>query len=529
MAGLVRMTWLAPTLSALLLFLAFLPGPFAWAGFLWVVPLALWATTAPDWRTWHRATALASGGVWLSLLAWLRHVEPPLGWLGWILLASYCALYLWVWLSALRWILPWAEKRPLHDRVLSLLGLAALWILLEALRGWALTGFGWLPLAASQTSNPVMLALCAWAGPQGLSGALILTNLALARWLRRQFNELRPGVHQPLTPRNFLRGFTPELWLGLVPIIFAFWLHLEYLRSQATQPAAVTLRLAAVQTDTDPYRKWEGSSAALQVRELAALTLEAGDVAPDIILLPEAAAPYPLGDSGYQALLRRLAADTGATLLVGAVDAREKGYANVIAAVPVSGGSIQQQAKRRLVPFGEYVPLADYLPLRKLVPIPQDCIPGAAATPLVVTTRAGTTLALGALVCYEDIFPELARDHALAGAHTLVVLTNDAWYGRELGAWQHAAHSSLLAASSRLPVLRCGNAGWSGIVEPTGQSRPALREGSIYFRGAVDLGEVVVASSPAPTRWVQAGNWLVWPAAATFLLLALRRRRLPIE
>lgn len=528
MVGLVRMTWLAPTLSAILLFLAFLPGPFAWAGFLWAVPLALWAATAPDWRIWNRATAIASGGLWLGLLAWLRHVEPPLGWLGWILLASYCALYLWVWLSALRWVLPWAEKRPLYDRLLALLGLAALWLVLEALRGWALTGFGWLPLAASQISNPVMLALCAWAGPQGLSGALILANLALARWLRRQFTELRPNADQPLAPRNFLRGLTPELWLGLIPIVGAFWLHLDHLRSATNPDETQIIRVAAVQTDTDPYQKWASGSATVQVRELAALTLEAGDAAPDIILLPEAAAPFPLGDLGYQSLLRRLAADTGATLLVGAVDAREKGYANVIAAIPVGGGPIPQQAKRRLVPFGEYVPLADYLPLRKLVPIPQDCLPGEAATPLRVTTRSGASLSLGALVCYEDIFPELARDHALAGAQALVVLTNDAWYGRELGAWQHAAHSILLAASSRLPVLRCGNAGWSGIIEPSGLSRPALRDGSIYFRGATDLGEVGIPTRPVPTRWVQAGNWLVGPALAIFVLLALRRRRLPI-
>jgi apolipoprotein N-acyltransferase len=39
-----------------------------------------------------------------------------------------------------------------------------------------LTGFGWLPLAASQQGNPVMLTLCAWVGPTGLSMGLVLIN-----------------------------------------------------------------------------------------------------------------------------------------------------------------------------------------------------------------------------------------------------------------------------------------------------------------------------------------------------------------
>ncbi len=511
-----HLPWVAGTASALLLFLAFLPGAGGWAGFVWAIPLALWSASQPAWGRWMRVTAVASGATWLGLLAWLRHVHPPLGWAGWILLSLYCAAYLWAWLLALRWVFGTLGERGAADRIAGCAGLAGLWVGLEALRGWAFTGFGWLPLAASQFENPVMLALCQATGPLGPSAALVLANLGLARWALRQLAERTAPAGGPL------RGFTPELYLGLLPVAAAFWLHID---AATGRPETVAVRVAAAQPDVDPNRKWDAAGANELVRSLGEMTLEAAGSKPDLILWPEAATPFPLDSPAYASRLRALAAASGATLVVGAIERREPGYANGIAAIGPEGPTGPAYAKRRLVPFGEYVPGADWLPLRKVVPIPEDCVRGEGPTPLLAPLRDGGTVALGALVCYEDIFPGLARDHALRGAQALVVLTNDAWYGRELGAWQHAAHSGLLAASTRLPVLRCGNAGWSGVVTASGRAAPALRGGTIYFRGAADLGEVLLPARPLPSFWTLRGDWLVPPALALAGLAALRRRR----
>lgn len=519
--GLTRhLPWAPAAASACLLFAAFVPGSGGWAGFVWAIPLALWSAAQPSWRTWLCSTGVASAGAWLALLAWLRHVHPPLGWLGWILLSLYCALYLWAWLAALRWVFATLGERGAPDRMIGCLGLAGLWVGLEALRGWALTGFGWLPLSASQAENPVMLALCQATGPLGPSAVLVLVNLGLARWILRQLAERPAGTPGPAP--GILRGLTPELYLGLAAVAAAFWLHVD----GASRPReTLPVRVGAVQPDTDPNRKWAPGEAGALLRQLGSLSREAAESKPDILLWPEAAAPFPLEAPAYLAFLRSLAAETGATLVLGAIEGREGGYANSIAAVGAEGPTGPAYAKRRLVPFGEYVPGADWLPLRKVVPIPEDCVRGEGPTPLLAPLRAGGTVALGALVCYEDIFPSLARDHALRGAQALVVLTNDAWYGRELGAWQHAAHSSLLAASTRLPVLRCGNAGWSGLIDPSGRGRPALRDDSIYFQGGAFLGEALIPTNPTPTFWTLRGDWPVPPALALAGLAALRRRR----
>ena len=96
------------------------------------------------------------------------------------------------------------------------------------------------------------------------------------------------------------------------------------------------------------------------------------------------------------------------------------------------------------------------------------------------------TIALGVLQSTTLI--TVARSGALFGTNSTPecsqLLTNDAWYGREAGAYQHAAHSVLLAAATGLPVVRCGNAGWSGTIDSLGRAFPVTEQGSVYFRGA---------------------------------------------
>jgi len=157
-----RAAWLGLGLSAVLLLFSFPPLGHPFVAFFALIPAALAAAEAPDFRLWRRAAFVTSWVLWVALLAWLRHVYPPLGWLGLVGLTAYCALYPWTWLLALRWILPAVGEAGLPARLLAMLGLAGAWGLLEWARATFLTGFGWLPLAASQQGNPVMLTLCAW-------------------------------------------------------------------------------------------------------------------------------------------------------------------------------------------------------------------------------------------------------------------------------------------------------------------------------------------------------------------------------
>jgi len=298
--------------------------------------------------------------------------------------------------------------------------------------------------------------------------------------------------------------------------------------TRATVPH-VTVTPAVVQTDFDPNAKWDGARLQEHLRLTETMTIDvAGGRQADFVLWPEAALPLTLESEAYVDRLKALAAVTDTPLVIGAIDRRGAGYGNAVAVVTSEGVRKPAYAKRHLVPFGEYVPLADFLPLRKVVPIETDCVAGTGPSLLPLSTRAGRTFMAGALVCYEDVFPELAREHALAGADVLVVVTNDAWYGREAGAYQHAAHSVLLAAATGLPVVRCGNAGWSGTIDPLGRAFPVLEQGSVYFRGARLATPVRMPRDRQPeTFWVRHGDWAVGLGGLCFALAYLWRRRRP--
>lgn len=522
-----RLAWLGATLTALLLFFSFGPVGHPFWAFVALVPAALATTLRPDWRTWRRASFVTSWLLWIALLVWLRHVYPPLGWLGLVLLTAYCALYPFVWLLLARWIFPACAGASLPARLLAIGGLAGAWGLLEWTRGEILTGFGWLPLAASQTGNPVMLSLCAWVGPTGLSLCLVLFNLGLARWIVRLVESYQEAsALRPAGPMGWLRRLTPELYLGLVPVALGFFALIVANGAQRTAEK-ISLVAGVVQTDFDPNVKWDASRLQEHLALVEGMTaVVAANKAVDFVLWPEAALPLSLESEAYLMRLKSLALATDTPLVIGALDRRGAGYGNAVAVITAEGVQKPVYAKRHLVPFGEYVPFADFLPLRKVVPISEDCIAGTGPSLLPLTTRRGHTFMAGALICYEDVFPALARQHAQAGADVLLVVTNDAWYGREAGAYQHAAHSVLMAAATGLPVIRCGNAGWSGTIDPLGRAFPVLEAGSIYFRGARPTAPIRLSRTRQPdTFWVRHGDWAVGLGGLLFALTYVWRRR----
>jgi apolipoprotein N-acyltransferase len=203
----------------------------------------------------------------------------------------------------------------------------------------------------------------------------------------------------------------------------------------------------------------------------------------------------------------------------------------------VAGVAREGYAKRKLVPFGEYIPLRPILGwLDKLVPIGGDFQRGTEARPLLVPVRSGQ-VRVGVLICYEDIFPEFARASTLAGAEMLAVLTNDAWFGEGGAAYQHAASSVLRAVETRRPVLRCGNSGWSGWIDEFGNIRATLlnEKGSIYFRGSQTLDVTRdVRWRDRSSFYVQHGDWFLlvcagWAVVSYYLVLNLRPPRLPAD
>jgi apolipoprotein N-acyltransferase len=174
--------------------------------------------------------------------------------------------------------------------------------------------------------------------------------------------------------------------------------------------------------------------------------------------------------------------------------------------------------KVHLVPFGEYVPLGRLLPfIDKLVVGIGDFSPGT-IEPLPLDGHR-----LGVLVCFEGIFPELARESVAKGSELLVNITNDAWFGRSSAPYQHLAMTRFRAVENRVWVARAANTGISALISPSGRI-PAQTK---IFETTVLAGKVGLGARPSfYTRHGDVLPTIMLALSGIGLLVCVPRRRM---
>ncbi|MGH3354409.1 MAG: apolipoprotein N-acyltransferase, partial [Nocardioidaceae bacterium] len=224
-------------------------------------------------------------------------------------------------------------------------------------------------------------------------------------------------------------------------------------------------------------------------RELAS-DVEAGEApAPDLVIWPENASDIdPLRDAGARALVQRAVDEVGSPVVVGAVTVGpgpERVQGTGILWRPGSGPA-QRYAKRRLVPFGEFVPFRPLL--TGLVPLieeetPRDFAPGR--RPGVLDAGSVT---VGAVMCFEVAYDAAIRDVARAGVDLLAVQTNNAFY---LGTGQLEQQWSI----TRLRAIETGRA--VAVAATTGISAVVAPDGTVLERTHSRAQQTLVAQVPA--------------------------------
>jgi apolipoprotein N-acyltransferase len=506
--------------TVLLTVLAFPPSRTPEFAYAFAAPALFWAYLKPSFRLYAGTVLGAQAVAWTILLGWLHNVTIG----GLLLLGPVIGVWIGVWFLAARWALPRMLERPTPIRLLAVFGLAGLWVVGEWTRTWVLSGFPWMPLAATQWQRMTILQIAAFTGAGGVSFVLITMNLGFAAYAHRLICEGRSGLGKR-APEFFAALF-------LLVVCVATQLQETFARHRYSVPLG---RFAFVQPYIPQAIKWDNSQGPAILQILESTTLAAAASKPDLILWPEATTPWAVkGDANMRAWVQDLDTRAGVPILLGSIARQpsatipgEDDWLNGVFCVDPSAG-VQDHfyAKRKLVPFGEFVPLRPVLGwLSKFVPIGDDFLRGSDPAPLVVPV-AGRSLAFGPLLCYEDIFPDLARTSVLAGADILFVATNNGWFGEGGAAYQHASNAVLRAVETRRPVLRCGNGGWSGWIDEFGSIRAVLTrntttgelttdpkralDGSVYFRGT----QTVTVTADA--RWlgkqsfyVEHGDWFI--------------------
>ena len=170
----------------------------------------------------------------------------------------------------------------------------------------------------------------------------------------------------------------------------------------------------------------------------------------------------------------------------------EYDYYNSCFLINPQGVQIATYRKRRLVIFGEYVPLSRWLAwLRYFTPITSGFTPGDSPVRFELTQPH---VVLSPLICFEDVFPQLAPDYVQEDSDFLLNLTNNGWFGESAAQWQHAANAVFRAIENGLPLVRCTNNGLSCWIDAVG----GMHE--VYFPGSRDIYHAGFKIAEIPLR-----------------------------
>jgi apolipoprotein N-acyltransferase len=311
-----------------------------------------------------------------------------------------------------------------------------------------------------------------------------------------------------------------EVFLPVLAVALLFNLGLGKLRRQ--EPAGRTLTVALIQPSIPQTLIWDSSNDAHRFEELVKISEDALTNKLDLVIWPEAAVPKMLRyDKDTFEAVTGLAKRHHVWMIVGSDDAEPKrngaehaepDYYNSSFLISPEGQLSQRYIKRDLVMFGEYVPLSRWLPfLKYLTPIEGGFTPGAKAVPFDLESLKTRTQVL---ICFEDTFPQLAREELRPDIDFLVNITNDGWFGEGAAQWQQAATGLFRAVENHLPLIRCSNNGLTCWVDDRGVLRDVFfdRDGSVYGKGFL---QAKIPLPPegflhTPTFYTQHGDWFGW-------------------
>ena len=395
-----------------------------------------------------------------------------------------------------------------------------LWVSLEYLRSNA--GFLALPMALighSQYLNIPLIQIASMTGAYGVSFLVVMVNAVLSEivWsvvskrsvsneLHRCKAERHPNISPPLTggdegegenkfknhphpnpPPSMGREFLENLRAGartillikssIVLILLASTLVYGYIVI-SQQPRGEKISVTVIQGNISQDIKWNPLFRKQNLDKHIKLTKEAvNNREPSLIVWPETSVTVPVKQDLYALLaLTSLMKEINSSLLFGSSQSPKFGSAefrrannfNSAFLISYDKGFAGQYNKIHLFPFGEYLPFEGNIPwparLSSFLSETGTIIPGKEYT---IFHLEGPRF--GTVICWESIFPSLFRQFVKKGAHFMINMTNEAWFGQTAAPYQFLASTIFRAVENRVSIARSANTGISCFISPYGE------------------------------------------------------------
>lgn len=261
-----------------------------------------------------------------------------------------------------------------------------------------------------------------------------------------------------------------------------------------------------------------------QLDEIAKMSLAPSGEKSDLLIWPEAPAPFSWEDAQFAKLASNLAIHFGHPFLAGTIEwkppvdtsdrvppGQQAAYNSAILVDP-QGQRVFVYDKIHLVPFGEYEP---FPLIHRVVANISDAVGGFHKGNKYAVGRLPSGHTFGVFICYEAIYPGQVRRFAANGGQLLLNISNDGWFGRSAAAEQHLHMVRVRAVENRRWLVRATNNGYTVSVDPYGRIVEPLPPD---VRAVADLPYGFRTDQTIYTRF---GNWFAWMCVVVSAILLL--------
>ena len=401
-----------------------------------------------------------------------------------------------------------------QESVKNIVLFASLWVLAEWSRSILFTGFPWLDVGYSQTTQ--WLSGYAPLGSVYLvSFVTVLVSAMLSVFLRRLGVELsmrflKTQSVSNVSMNNVVSKKLIIFYVGTIAVLVGSGAYLRTIHwSSAT---GQSFEAVIVQGNVSVDQKWLNDN---QSQIVSDYVDQINQYSADLVILPETALPVALHQTDER--LWNILRGQNKALLSGVIErdlVSNKIYnsANLVcgsfsgASQSTQGSFYQGQQiyrKQHLVPFGEYLPLRDLLGwLLNYLQIPMSDFSAGQA----IQSLSCEGLDISLSICYEDAFAAEMRNAIVKNSQNgvLINISEDAWFGDSLAPHQRVQMAQMRAIELARPMLRSANSGPSTYIDFQGNVLATTKQ----FQK--DSMQVSVMPRLGKTPFIHFGMWIIY-------------------
>ncbi len=371
----------------------------------------------------------------------------------------------------------------------------------------------WLTLGNGFASEPWMVQWYEFTGHLGGSVWVWVVNILVFKSIFL-FSE----------NRKYWKPILSAMAIVVIPIGVSIYLSISSIRIKERGQTVMV-----IQPNIDPYNeKFEGLSAAEQLKRMLTLAQSKMDGSERLLILPETALTDNTEESeidhatGVKTIRQFIDSHTHLAVITGASTYKlyREGQQHPPTAHRIGDGdmfienfntalliakdnSVQYYYKSKLVPGAEKMPYPKLFAFLESFALDLGGTSGSLGTQEESEVfECGEGIVAAPIICYESIYGEYVSSYVKKGANLLCIITNDGWWGNTDGYKQHLMYASLRAIETRSYIARSANTGISCFVTSTGQ----IEEATNWWEPAVI--RMRIPSGGVKTFYTQYGDYL---------------------